>query len=471
MATTAKREAINTIRKEFCDKGQGHVFNWWDELTADERERLVGQIETIDLDLIKELTAGHLTPQENRSQPEIQPAPVISLPRTAEKRKRARNARARGEELIRSGHTAAFVVAGGQGSRLGFRGPKGKVPITPVLGKSLFQHHVEKISALSKKYLVSIPFFIMTSQSNHDETIAFFEENEYFGFPREDVFFLMQEMLPAVDRSGKFILQDKGSLFMSPDGHGGSLRTLYKQGAVEEMEKRGIRYLFYFQVDNPLVKILDPIFLGYHDLEKAEMSSKVVEKKEPEEKVGVHGIINGKAGVIEYSDMTPEDMAARDEKGKLRFSAGSIAVHIINVGFIKRCTKGSFRLPYHKAEKNIPYIDESGDLVTPKDKNGIKFETFVFDALRFAKKTTAMEVVREEEFSPVKNAEGDNSPESASEALSNLFCSWMKKAGFQTDGEESQRIEISPLFALDREEFVDKIKKKHVLLSSKLFIQ
>ncbi len=281
---------------------------------------------------------------------------------------------------------------------------------------------------------------------------------------------LPQGMLPSIDFSGKITLKEKGALFMSPDGHGGALKTLSRHGAVDEMEKRGIRYLFYFQVDNPLVKILDPVFIGHHVEEGAEMSSKVVEKKDPAEKVGVIGMFDGKPGVIEYSDLDNKEMNARDPDGRLLFSAGSIAIHLLNVAFIATCNQDEFHLPYHKAEKKIPYLDETGVATTPEEPNGVKFETFVFDALQYAKKTVTMEVLREEEFAPVKNPAGEDSPDSSRQALTALFRSWLKAAGFAADGDRSQQIEISPLFALDADEFAKKLGKKNIL-SSKLYIQ
>lgn len=470
-STSTNRDAVNRIRKSFCDSGQGHLFDWWDELSAEERDILVGQLEEINLELMARLSEEHLAPDEADGAQKLEPAPVITIPATAEQRKNERAALKKGEEIIRAGKTAVFLVAGGQSSRLGLDIAKGRFPIMPVTGHSLFQHHAEKVLALSRRYGVAIPFFVMTSQTNHQETVDFFEENDFFGLSADDVFFLTQGMLPAVDFSGKFVMKSKGALFMSPDGHGGALGTIARRGALEEMEKRGIKYLFYFQVDNPLVKILDPVFLGYHALDKAEMSSKVVEKTDPEEKVGVLGKIDGKLGVIEYSDLDEEEMHARNKDGRLKFSAGSIAIHLFNVDFITRFNEGDLDLPYHKAEKKIPLLDDSGEVSTPEKPNGVKFETFIFDAIQYAKKSIAMEVSREEEFAPVKNAVGTDSPETSRAALTGLFRSWLAKAGFAVDGDGPHDIEISPLFALDEAEFVAKAKKRGLLLSSRLYIQ
>jgi len=465
------REEIGRIRKSFCDGGQGHVFDWWDELSKEERETLTGQLAEIDLDLMNRLAAEHIATDSGVESARLEPAEFIPLPKTKEERKKEADTAARGIGLIRSGEVAVFVVAGGQSSRLGLKTAKGKFPIMPVTGKSLFQHHAEKILAVSRKYDVSIPFFVMTSQTNHEETATFFEENKFFGLSPDDVFFVTQGMLPALDFSGKFILKNKGSLFMSPDGHGGALKTLYRSGAIGEMEIRGIRYVSYFQVDNPLVKVLDPVFLGYHDRDGAEMSSKIVRKTDPQEKVGVIGLIDGRPGVIEYSDMSQDDALARTNEGDLVYSAGSIAIHLINVEFIKKCNEGEFTLPFHKAEKKIPFLDDSGQNVTPEEANGVKFETFVFDALQYARKTVVMEVSRDEEFAPVKNASGEDSPVTSRKALSALYTSWLAAAGFNVKDLESCDVEISPLFAHNAKDLAEKVTKERRLFSSKLYIQ
>ncbi len=465
------RDTIGPIRKAFCDGGQGHVFDWWDELSSKEKETLTGQLSEIDLDLMSRLATEYITTEPGIEGAQLKPADFIPIPKNREQEKAEAEAAARGLELICSGKTAVFVVAGGQSSRLGLKMAKGKFPVMPITGKSLFQHHSEKILAFSRKHDVSIPFFVMTSLTNHEETRLFFEENEFFGLSRDDVFFAKQGMLPALDFAGKFILKDKGSLFMSPDGHGGALTTLFRSGALAEAEKRGIEYVSFFQVDNPLVKVLDPVFIGYHAQEGSEMSSKIVRKTDPMEKVGVIGLIDGKPGVIEYSDLSKEDANARSTGGDLLYSAGSIAIHLINIDFIRKCNEGEFTLPYHKAEKKIPYFDESGQVITPEEPNGVKFETFVFDALQYARKTVVMEVSREEEFAPVKNASGEDSPATSRQALSSLYTSWLAAAGFNVKDLGACDVEISPLFALDADDLVKKVAKESRLFSSKLYIE
>jgi UDP-N-acetylglucosamine/UDP-N-acetylgalactosamine diphosphorylase len=373
-------------------------------------------------------------------------------------------ARTAGEEMLSRGKIAAFLVAGGQGTRLGFDGPKGMFPVTPVKKKSLFQLHAEKLLATGKKYGVGIPWYIMTSLTNNEQTITFFKKNNYFGYHKDHVIFFIQQMIPAIDRQGKLILDQADHIFMNPNGHGGSIKALSESGALSNMKERGIEHLFYFQVDNVLTRICDPDYIGYHVLAGSEMSCKVVHKKYPEEKMGILCKINGKLGLVEYSDLSTEEMNASNPDGSLKLWAGNIATHIFDCKFLERENMGGFRLPYHIAEKNIPYIDPNGHLITPEEKNGIKFETFVFDALMDVNQSVCIEVERQEEFSPLKNKEGENSPETVRIALLNLYARWLEDTGHviprNKKGEPSINIEISPRVALTGDDL--QIKKGEI---------
>jgi len=388
----------------------------------------------------------------------LEPADVITL---NQRKKSDEKAISLGEKALRAGKVGVCLVAGGQGSRLGFEGPKGCFPVTPVKNKSLFQLHAEKIRATAQKYSTTFPWYIMTSRSNHQTTIDFFEKHDYWGLDKKDVFFFMQEMIPAVDFDGKFLLETKYHLFESPNGHGGALKALWESGAVEDMKKRGIEYIFYFQVDNVLVQMCDPAFIGYHIMENARMSNKAVRKIRPEDRVGVFCKIDGKTGVVEYSDLDEESMYARTEKGELKFWAGSIAIHIIDVAFIEDENKNGFKLPFHIAQKSIPYLDERGNLVKPREKNGYKFETFIFDALLDADKVCTIEVDRSKEFSAVKNRDGFESPQTAREDLMKNYARWLREAGIEVPMNKDDLpvfpIEISPLFALNADDLKSKI--------------
>lgn len=360
-----------------------------------------------------------------------------------------REARKIGEDLLRRGAVGVFVVAGGQGSRLGYEGPKGCYPATAITRKPLFRVFAEKILALRKRYGAPIPWYVMTSRGNHEQTTEFFSANDHFGLPLADVFFLTQDMVPAVDALGRILIEEPGRIFQSPNGHGGSLLALARSGALDDMERRGVEQIFYFQVDNPLVEIADPVFLGYHSGEGAEMSSKVVAKRNPEEKVGVVALLDGRFGVIEYSDLPSALRYAKNADGSLRFNDGSIAIHFLRRDFVRSVTGDGLRLPFHLARKAIPSVDPvSGERSSVQ---GVKFETFVFDALGFCKRSVVFAIDRADEFAPIKNATGDDSPATCHEAQSRLFARWLNLAGaavpVDATGLPPMAIEISPLYA------------------------
>jgi UDP-N-acetylglucosamine/UDP-N-acetylgalactosamine diphosphorylase len=358
-----------------------------------------------------------------------------------------------GEKLISEGKIAVVVVAGGQGSRLGVSVPKGAVEVSPVKHKSLFQIHSQKILALKNRYGAPVHFFIMTSRANDKDTRAFFAQNNYFGLPQNEVHFFIQGMIPSFTPDGRFVLSQTGGLFMNPDGHGGTFAALGRNGCIKLMKDLGIEELFYFQVDNPIVKICDPLFIGLHRERAAQMSSKILKKRNPEEKVGVIAKTGGKTCVVEYSDMPHDLLYAKDKDGDMLYWAGSIAIHLINVAFADRITSEGFSIPFHKAVKKIQTLDESG---RPLEINGIKYEGFVFDALPLTASSVTLEVRREDEFAPVKNATGEDSLESSKQMQSDLHKSWLAEAGLMIP--LNALVEISPLFALDARDV-----KRHVL--------
>ena len=310
----------------------------------------------------------------------------------------------------------------------------------------------EQLLAWSRDSGKAIPWYIMTSDANDAATRAFFAKRKYFGWAESDVFFFQQGMMPAFDMLGHMLLAAKDSLALSPDGHGGSLRALQKSGALADMRKRGIEHLSYFQVDNPLVHCIDPLFLGLHDITGSEMSSKTIPKAGPLEKVGNFVVGDGKLQVIEYSDL-PESLALQtNPDGSLRFNAGSIAIHALRVTFIERLTSaGRLELPWHRAEKKVPYVDDHGNDVKPSQPNAIKLEQFVFDAIPLAKNAIVYETDRGEEFSPVKNAEGNDSPATCKRDQIRRAARWLRGAKVEVpekNGEPDATLEISPLFAI-----------------------
>ena len=463
------------LREKFNQAGQGHVFRFWNELSEAERRAFIEQLKRIDLDLVNALVRQFIkNPKRKKFEGELKTAEVISIPGTPEEIARAKLAKETGEEALRSGKVGLILVAGGQGTRLGHPGPKGTFPITPVKHKSLFQWHAEKIRAMEKRYNTELPWYIMTSEVNDRQTRDFFRDHNYFGLNPDQIFFFVQDILPAVDEEGKIILDGKGSVFTSPNGHGGTLLALRKSGALADMKRRGLEQLFYFQVDNVLVKIADPVFIGYHVLEKAEMSSKVVSKRYPHEKLGVIGLHNGRLSVIEYSELSEKDLHARNPDGSLKYNAGSIAIHMFRLDFLEAETEKGFKLPYHIAHKKIPYLDETGRRIEPQEPDGYKFETFIFDALKDTTVSVIMETKREEDFSPVKNKGGEDSPRTARRDLTDLFGRWLEKAGIEiprdANGHVIGAIEISPLFALDEEELLRKIKPGEISFNGTLYL-
>jgi UDP-N-acetylglucosamine/UDP-N-acetylgalactosamine diphosphorylase len=448
-----KDKSIQKKIEQIHDHDQGHIFRFWDILDDDCRMKLLDQVTSIDFDLLKELTGLVLDREKYQSDDlHLGPAEFISLD---EREGKDEKALITGEDHIKAGKVAAFLVAGGQGTRLGFSGPKGMFPVTPVKNKSLFQHHAEKLLAVGHRYGVRIPWYIMTSQTNNDQTVQFFKENGYFGYDDKDIFFMIQDMIPAFDRNGHLILDAHHHIFMNPNGHGGSLKALWESGAIDDMKHRGIKDLFYFQVDNVLTNICDPVYMGYHVLANSDMSNKVVRKKYPEEKMGLLCKINGSLGLVEYSDLSKEKMYEKNSDGTLKYWAGNIATHILSIDFVERENMGGFKLPYHLAEKSIPYLDAQGNLIESEDKNGFKFETFIFDALLDVRKAVSIEVDRSKEFSPLKNNKGENSPETIRRDLNNTFGAWIEAAGYDVERDENNNvtidIEISPLFALNKE--------------------
>ena len=447
----------------FAAAGQGHVFAHFDRLPADAQRRLLAEAGEIDLGeidrLVKSLVKTGSAATVDLT--DLSPAPFVSLPERGGDRAAWERATAAGEQALRAGRVAAFTVAGGQGTRLGYDGPKGTYPVTPLSRKSLFQVFSEKIRAAGLRYGRPIHWFIMTSHQNHEATEAFFAENRFFGLDSGRVHFFRQGRMPAVDFDGRILLAEKDSIAMSPDGHGGSLRALARSGALDLMKAEGVDVISYFQVDNPLVRCIDPAFVGWHLLSNSEMSSKMVSKAYAGEKVGHFCIQRGRLVVVEYSDLPVTMQQEVDPSTKaLRYLAGSIAIHVLDREFVRRMASGSdAALPFHRADKKIPCVDAAGNAVRPEKPNGVKFEMFVFDALPFARTPVVIETGRADDFSPVKNAEGIDSPKTCREDQLRQFARWFKAVGapIQVDatGLPTISLEVSPLFGDDERSFTE----------------
>lgn len=453
---------FQVVNKLLADHDQSQLFVFWDQLNPAQKQNLLAQIDELDWARIDDWVVNVV--RETHSAADLDLSPADSYPPAPANKKQEKTyekARALGHKLVSKGKVAAFVVAGGQGTRLGFDGPKGEFRISPVKNKTLFQLFAEQIAAVSRKYNVKLPWYVMTSPLNYSQTLEVLQNNSYFGLGKENIFIFQQGTMPCFGFDGKILLADKATIACSPDGHGGSLKALYKSGALEDMKKRGVEYISYFQVDNPLINIFDELFIGLHVLDESEMSSKALIKTGPWEKVGNFCLANGKVTVIEYIDLPDELAEARNPDGSLRFQLGSIAIHMISVNFVERLNEKGFALPLHRAAKKIPHIDEQGNPIEPDEPNGFKLETFVFDALPLAKKSMILQTIREQEFGPVKNATGVDSAESARRMMIARWADWLESAGVKiprkSDGTPDCKIEIASSFALCKEDIKAKV--------------
>lgn len=469
----ANPESMDKLRQTLESHGQSHVLAFVDQLEPSQRNSLFIQLETFRFAELRTLIETYVRKTPRIEIPnDLQPASYY--PSTGGDAYDPARYRAVGEDLIRAGRIAAFTVAGGQGTRLGWRGPKGTYPGTVVTGKPLFRCIAEQIIAAQKKYSVEIPWYIMTSPMNDAETRAFFQDNNCFGLLRSNVFMFPQGVMPSMAlETGKLLLMSKHEVAVNPDGHGGSIRALRESGAIEDMRARGIEHISYFQIDNPLVKAIDPLFVGLHataEDSSAEMSSKMVAKAGPDEKVGVFCSAGGKTQVIEYTDLPDELAQQLDEKGELCFNAGSIAIHMIGLTFVEKLTadEDRFGLPYHRAVKKVPYFDpDTGERIEPEKPNAVKLEAFVFDAIPLAESSIVMETLRQEEFAPIKNIDGVDSPATSHQIQSDRNGAWLEAHGVEIprddEGRVMARIEISPLSASEPADLValDLPKKIH----------
>lgn len=442
------------LRRQLETHGQEHVLRWWDELDDAGREQLAAQIASCDLDLVAKLTRAGEESAESHADVARQARPpheVIRLDDGAIESVTRDEARSRGEAMLAAGKVAALVVAGGQGTRLGFSHAKGLFPIGPVSGAVLLDFLCGQVRARMRRHGAGIPYYVMTSDATHDEMVSAFAAHDSFGLDPDDVTFFRQGHLPAVDAAtGKLLLAERGSLALSPDGHGGVIAAMARNGVFEDLRRRGIETIYYHQVDNPCAVVCDPEFLGFHAATGSEMSTKVVAKREAGEKMGVLVDVAGRTQIVEYSDM-PADVSSQTEPdGSLRLWAGNTAIHAVSVAFLERIADSADGLPFHRAHKAVPYVDEEGMRVEPASPNALKFERFIFDALPLAKVALVMETDRAREFNPVKNKEGNDSAETCRAALQRMWKDWLR--GASVSFEESAAVEILPTFALDADD-------------------
>lgn len=439
---------------------QEHLLAAWDDLSPGQRETLLASLQAIDFDLMRRLYESRTKKPDFGAL--LRNATSPRGPRLSDRADAARRQAAvrRGEDALRGGRVACILVAGGQGTRLGFEHPKGMFSIGPLSGHSLFQIFAEKILARGKRYGCRIPLALMTSPVTHAETVDYFERHGRFGLG-DDLHVFCQGTMPSVDAdTGKILLAGPDALALSPDGHGGMLAAIHRNGILERFQQAGIQHLFYFQVDNPLIDVAAPEFIGHHILAQSEMSTLVVAKRTPFDKVGNVVQVGDRLHVIEYSDLPDELATKAGPDGSPLLWAGSIGVHVIETDFLARVADLAEVLPFHVALKKVTYYDpETRTVVQPQTANAVKFERFIFDLIPHAQNAIVIEVAEDDQFAPLKNAPGAerDTPEYVRDRMAAKSRRLLREAGCHLDGKPV--VEISPLFALDSADLAAKLPK------------
>ncbi|RKN79221.1 UTP--glucose-1-phosphate uridylyltransferase [Paenibacillus ginsengarvi] len=420
-----------------AEYGQEHLLRFYDSLSDDAKTRLLDQIERLDFPAIAALAseaAGSLAASGAL-------APIEALDMESMTPEQRELLTEKGWSLLREGKVAALVVAGGQGSRLGHDGPKGTFDIGLPSGKSLFQLQAERLLGLSAQAGRTVPWYVMTSPENNAETVRFFDSHGCFGYKPEDVYMLEQQALPSLDASGRILLSAPGEIGLAPSGNGDAFASLKRSGALADMLRRGVEWVFYYNVDNALIRIADPLFVGAAAFYNNPIATKAADKTFPEEKVGILVQKDGRPAVVEYTDVPKELLYETDGGGQYVYRLGNLSIHLFRLDFIQQYADAG--VPYHAAHKKIATVDEKGERLVPEAPNAYKFETFIFDFFPLAERMTVLKIRREEEFAPVKNKDGDDSPHTARRLLFDLHRKWLEQAGFKPP--EGRDIEISPL--------------------------
>ncbi len=400
-------EQIYTLLQE---QDQLHLLKYYEELEPDRQASLLEQISAIDWNLIH--MAGQKPSSETEAEKKIEPLGAMEL---SEIEQRHDEFEAIGLEALRAQKTGAVLLAGGQGTRLGFDKPKGMFNIGVTRPLYIFECLINNLMDVVKQAGAWVPLYIMTSQKNHEETTSFFREHDYFGYDPEYIHFFRQDMAPSVDYNGKVLLEAKDRISLSPNGNGGWFSSLCRAGYLEDMHKKGIEWLSVFSVDNVLQRINDPVYVGAVLASGCDCGGKVVRKASPEERVGVLCKESGKPAIVEYYEMTDDMRLLRDENGNLLYNFGVTLNYLFRLKRLEEIR--TRKLPVHIVEKKIPYINENGEEVKPETPNGYKFEELVLDMIHMMDSCLPYEIVRENEFAPVKNREGVDSVDTARELL------------------------------------------------------
>lgn len=395
-------------KEKLAKYGQEQLLLFEDELSAEEKEALYKQIDSIDFDVLETLNNQEETAKRGRITP-IEAMDLETVQSSLEELE------AVGTKAIQAGKVGAVLLAGGMGTRLGSNDPKGMYNVGETRDLYIFQCLINNLLDTVNKCGTYIHFFVMTSDLNYDSTVNFFKEKKYFGYPEEYITFFKQEMAPCVDFDGKVMLETKSKVAVSPNGNGGWFLSMMKSGVLDKAKKSGIEWLNIFAVDNVLQRICDPVFVGATLTKGVDIGSKVVRKTSPDEKVGVMCLEDGRPSIVEYYELTDDMRDELNDKGERAYNFGVILNYLFNVEVLEELVKT--KLPYHVVTKKIPYVDAQGNAIEPEEPNGHKFEQLVLDMIHMADSCLPFEVVREKEFAPIKNKTGVDSVESARELL------------------------------------------------------
>jgi UDP-N-acetylglucosamine/UDP-N-acetylgalactosamine diphosphorylase len=395
-------------QKKLQKYGQEQVLNRYKYLSDEKKEKLINQIKNIDFDQIKELF--DIT-QKSVKKIDGEVSSINFVDKSKLSKEEYEKYYDIGSRIIKDGKYAVVTMAGGQGTRLGYVAPKGTFKIGGGVDKSLFEALSDTIKDAKNKFDTTIPWYIMTSRENNDATEKFFEKNDFFGLPYEDIKFFKQGELPMLSTDGKLMLDEAGLIKLAADGHGGVFESLVKNGYLEDMKKRGIEWIFISGVDNVLAGLVDPIAVGLAVSDGNLATGKSVVKRSPDEKVGVFCKRNGRPYVIEYTEITDEMANAKNENGELIYGESHILTNLFNIKALENIAKN--KLPYHKAFKKAKYMNDNGEIIAPEKPNAYKYEAFIFDAFESLDDMSVLRVKREDEFAPLKNADGEDSPNTA----------------------------------------------------------
>lgn len=405
---------MKNIKDMLKKYNQEHLLMFYETLTDEQKQELICDIQNINFEEMMSFTNAEETLSKASK---IEPVTAVQKQNLTDIQ--IEEFKLRGKKIIESGSYAVVTMAGGQGTRLGHSGPKGTFNLKfKDKNRYIFEIFIDYLKQVKSKFGIYLNWYIMTSKDNNKQTIDFFEEHNYFEYPKEKIKFFMQGELPITDLSGNLLLESKSKILKAADGNGGVFNALSK--VLSNMKKQGVKWVLITGIDNILVNIADELYIGLVDSEKKLNGVKSVVKSSPEEKVGVFCKRDGKPSVIEYSEMSEEMRYAKDENENLKYAESNIVNHLLNIELLEKIQNE--KLPIHKAIKKMNYIDKLGKINEPKEPCLIKYEAFIFDYFTKVDDVTILRVEREKEFAPVKNKEGQDSPETAIKLYNDLYC-------------------------------------------------